>query len=392
MADRIKIIVAEDNPIQRQYLCVLINKLGYVPIAAEDGQEALRLLQESNAQVIISDFEMPKLNGIELTREVRKLNLDHYVHIIMITGSEGDDLWREAMEAGADDFMSKSSSPSILRARIRAAIRLVFHAMELADQTRELKETNDRIKEDLRAAANAQRQLLPDIREEILGFRVASAFVPSSFVSGDMFGCFALDDKTLGLYTVDVSGHGVHASLLSVAIGHLITPEFFRTKALTADGTPDPAALVSDLNQRFSVADNDDYFTMFCAVIDSETGLVTYCQAGSPSPLYVNRAGEAQAVGEGGFPVGMLSVATFENDVFRVENGGALVLCSDAASEAESTLHSAPFGYDRLQGIVATMFCAGIAQLPQQIITALTEWRGLTTLEDDLTIVALERT
>ena len=58
MADRIKIIVAEDNPIQRQYLCVLLNKLGYVPIAAEDGQEALRLLQESNAQVIISDFEM----------------------------------------------------------------------------------------------------------------------------------------------------------------------------------------------------------------------------------------------------------------------------------------------------------------------------------------------
>lgn len=391
MGDRIKIIVAEDNPIQREYLSRLINKLGYDPIPAEDGLEALRLLHESGAQIIISDFEMPNLNGIELTREVRKLTLDHYVHIIMITGLGDDDFWREAMEAGADDFLSKASSPAMLKARIRAATRLIHHAMELADRTRTLKETNDRISADLLAAANAQRQLLPDLHDDVLGFRIASAFVPSSFVSGDMFGCFPLDDTTLGIYTVDVSGHGVHASLLSVAIGHLITPEFFRTKAFAPGGSPDPAALVTDLNHRFSGADNDDYFAMFCGVIDTQTGHMEYCQAGAPSPFYVDQTGNTRPIGDGGFPVGMLPGVAYENASFTIDVGGSIVLCSDAGPETENKRNE-PFGSTRLQDIVATMPHTGLKNLPDKIIWALTEWRGEKTLEDDLTIVALERT
>ncbi|MGO4906910.1 PP2C family protein-serine/threonine phosphatase [Pseudorhodobacter sp. W20_MBD10_FR17] len=391
MPDRIKIIVAEDNPIQREYLAVLIRKLGYNPIPAEDGAEALRLLHSTNAQIIISDFEMPNLNGIELTREVRKLTLDHYVHIIMITGMNDDDFWREAMEAGADDFLSKSSSPAMLKARIRAATRLIHHAMELAAQTRALKDSHARINEDLLAAANAQRQLLPDQRNDFLGFKIASAFVPSSFVSGDMFGCFPVDERTLGIYTVDVSGHGVHASLLSVAIGHLITPEFFRTKAFTPDGHPDPAALVADLNQRFSGADNDDYFTMFTGVIDTQTGHLTYCQAGAPSPIYVDQAGKILCIGEGGFPVGMLPDLAFENAFLTIGTGGTLVLCSDAALEAENKQREA-FGQDRLKGIVATKPQTGLTKLPDDIIMALSAWSGEKALEDDLTILALERT
>jgi phosphoserine phosphatase RsbU/P len=391
VGDRIKIIVAEDNPIQREYLCLMIKKLGYNPIPAEDGAEALRLLHSSHAQIIISDFEMPNLNGIELTREVRKLALDHYVHIIMITGLNDDDFWREAMEAGADDFLNKASSPAMLKARIRAATRLIQHAMALAEQTRALKETHEQINQDLLAAANAQRQLLPDLSNDFLGFRMASAFVPSSFVSGDMFGCFPVDNKTLGIYTIDVSGHGVHASLLSVAIGHLITPEFFRTKAFAKDGAPDPAALVTDLNQRFSGADNDDYFTMFVGVIDTESGVLTYCQAGAPSPFYIDQSGQSQSIGNGGFPVGMLPGVSFENASHTVDIGGTLVLCSDAALEAENNANEA-FGPARLQDIVATTPQTGLTKLPDRIIMALSAWSNAKVLEDDLTIVALERT
>jgi phosphoserine phosphatase RsbU/P len=391
MTDCLQIIVAEDNPIQREYLSHLIRNLGYDPIPAEDGLDALRLAQETDAQIIISDFEMPNLNGIELTREVRKLCLDHYVHIIMITGSDEDDVRKEALEAGADDFLNKTGSPTMLKARIRAATRLIQHAMELAHRTRILKESNDQIQADLRAAANAQRQLLPDIHEDMLGIRISSAFVPSSFVSGDMFGCFPLDETSLGFYAVDVSGHGVHASLLSVAIGYLITPEFFRTKALREDGSPDPAALVTDLNNRFSGADNDDYFSMFCGVLNTKTGQLEYCQAGSPSPFYVDRSGQTQAIGDGGFPVGMLSGATYHNDSLTIDHGGILVMCSDAAPEAENRRNE-PFGATRLQEIVALCPSIGITNLPDKIIMALSAWRNGKTLEDDLTIVALERT
>ncbi len=391
MRCRLKVIVAEDNRLQRVILSRMVESLGYQVVVAEDGQEALDLVRETDAQIVLSDFHMPKLNGIELTKKVRELNLDHYVHIIMITGRDEDDLRAEALEAGVDDFLTKGQSPVLLKARIRSATRLVQHAEALAESNRILRETHERLEQDLRSAANAQRQLLPDIHKEILGFRISAMFVPSSFVSGDMFGCFPLSDNKLGFYAVDVSGHGVHASLLSVAIGHLITPEFFKTKVLETPDLPDPAALVSDLNHRFSGRDNDDYFTMFCGVIDSETGRLEYCQAAYPSPHYVRPCGKVETVGDGGFPVGMFPEAEYENNSLDFECGHSLVICSDAVPEAEN-MRGVPFGIDRMNGIVSKMPDLGIDELPDTLVRALTDWRDGRALEDDLTIVALERT
>lgn len=391
MTKRLKIIVAEDNDIQREFLAYLINSLGYEALQAADGQIALDLVVDTDAQILISDFQMPNLNGIELTRAVRELDLDHYVHVILITGSDEDDLRREALIAGADDFLTKGRSPVMLKARIRAATRLINHAMELAQKTRVLKETNEQIQQDLKAAANAQRQLLPEIHDKILGYRVSSAFMPSSFVSGDMFGCFALSDTQLGFYAVDVSGHGIHASLLSVAIGHLITPEFFKSTVFRNDQTPDPAALVANLNLRFSRSENDDYFTMFCGIFDKETGRLDYCQAGSPSPFYVDPLGKTTLVGDGGFPVGMFQEASYDNASMDIAYGGTLIVCSDAAIEAEN-IDFEPFGTDRIADIVATCPQVGSQTIPDTIIAALSVWRDDVALEDDLTIVALERT
>ncbi|MEO9779919.1 MAG: SpoIIE family protein phosphatase [Sedimentitalea sp.] len=390
MTDRQKIIVAEDNLVQRVYLSRLIETLGYEAIPVDDGLEALKQVRETKVQILISDYQMPNLNGIELTHEIRQLNLDHYVYIIMITGNENDDIRNEALEAGVDDFLNKMRSPVMLKARIRAATRLIHHAEELAERTRILKESNDRIQDDLHAAAAAQRRLLPNIQKEMLGFTIASEFVPSSFVSGDMFGCFPLNDDTLGFYAIDVSGHGVHASLLSVALGYLITPEFFGYVAMEEGKPFDPAALVTNLNDRFCSDDSDEYFTMFCGMIDTSTGKLDYCQAAYPSPHYVDAAGNIHNVGDGGFPVGMLPGVPYENNSLVMDAGGAIVICSDAASEAENESNK-PFGLDRLRDIVATIPDVGTENMPAKVVRTLTDWRGGNTLEDDLTVVALER-
>ncbi|WP_417270974.1 PP2C family protein-serine/threonine phosphatase [Celeribacter sp.] len=384
------IIIAEDNLVQRTYLSRMIAHLGHTALVAEDGLQALELVKSSGAQILLTDFDMPNMNGLELTRAVRGLNLDHYVHIIMLTGGGKTETSAEALDAGVDDFLTKGNDPTRLNARIRVASRLVHHAREQQNQHRLLKEINSRIQADLRAAADAQRQLLPEIHRDIGGIHIASAFVPSAMVSGDMFGCFALPQNKLGLYAVDVSGHGIHASLLSVAIGHLITPEFFCNAACGPDGKPDPAGLVSNLNQRFSVAENDDYFTMFCAIIDTDTGHMDFCQAGYPSPTYVDARGKAALVGEGGFPVGMFSHFSYENDVFSFEEGGALVLCSDAAGEAEDE-RGTPYGVTRLRTLISQNLSVDADELPDIVVQNLKEWRGGRALEDDLTVVALKR-
>lgn len=390
MTPALSIIVAEDNIVQRTYLAQVIDRLGYHAIPAEDGEEALALVKSTGAQILISDYQMPKLNGMDLTKAVRALDLDHYVHIIMITSSDDDVVRAEALEAGVDDFLSKDRHPARLTARLRVASRLVHHAYELAEQHRILKEKNDRIEADLKAAASAQRQLLPDMHKEIHGIRIASAFLPSAVVSGDMFGCVPLSPTKLGLYAVDVSGHGIHASLLAVAIGHLITPEYFASTALGPDGKPDPAALVLDLNARFGASDNDDYFTMFCGIFDKDTGRLDFCQAAYPSPFYFGPEGELQLLGDGGFPVGMFPDVPYENHSILFEEDAWLVICSDAAPEAEDQ-NEMPFGNDRLRALVARNLGAGADALPDIIVHALRTWRGGRALEDDLTVVALKR-
>jgi len=387
---RLKIVVAEDSELQRLYLCSLINGLGYHAIEAEDGQLALDLVISTGAQIVISDLQMPNLNGIELTRKIRELDLGYYIHIIALTGSDEVETRVQALGAGADDFITKDSNTEILKARLRTATRLVNYAAELAEHTHILREANARIEDDLRSAAAAQRQLLPKLQNDIMGFGVASAFVPSSIVSGDMYGCFPVTEDTFAFYAVDVSGHGVHASLLSVAIGYLVTPDYVRTHAFDGEGKADPAAMVAALNDRFSASENDDYFTMFCAMIDITSGQMTFCQAGYPSPLYVAPCGETQTIGDGGFPVGIIPTASFENAAQPFELGASLIVCSDAATEAED-LACHPFGNARVREIAQTSHDIGTRNIPSEMIRALTTWRNDVPLEDDLTIVTLER-
>ncbi len=389
-ASPLKVIVAEDSELQRLYLCSLINALGYQAIEAEDGAAALDLIRNTDIQILISDIEMPNLDGIALTRAIRQLDLDHYVHVIVVTGADDTEVREDALRSGADDFITKGGSTETLKARIRAATRLINHAKELAERTRALKEKNDLIEADLRAAANAQRQLLPDLHDDLLGFHVASAFAPSAIVSGDMFGCFEVSDDMLGFYAVDVSGHGVRASLMSVAIGHLVSPDYFRTHGFDDSGKPDPAALVAALNARFSTSDDDDYFTMFCGIINRHTGQLIFCQAGYPSPYLVDTTGDTLPLGDGGMPVGMLPFARYENNTHTLSRGSALVICSDGAAEAENP-SGEPFGNDRVRSIAQNLSNVGVEQVPVDIVAALAAWRAGPPLEDDLTVVALER-
>lgn len=387
---KLKIVVAEDHAIQRRYMCSLIDKLGYEAIPAEDGIIALDLIKNKTAQILISDLNMPNLNGIELTQAIRQIGLDYYVHIIMVTGQDNELERNEALKAGVDDFLSKGQGSSSISTRIKVATRLIFHEKQLADRNKILSEANDKIENDLRAAAIAQRRLLPSLRDEILGCRISSAFVPSSIVSGDMFGCFPIGDDKLGFYAVDVSGHGVQASLLSVAIGHLITPEYFKNNISHPDGHNDPARMVAALNERFFDQETDEYFTMFCGILDKNTDKLDFCQAGYPSPFIRKPDNFVESVGDGGYPVGLIEKAVYENTSIPFGVGSTLIICSDAATEAIN-INGIQFGIDRLKAVIENNYILNSEQIPGSIVGELSNWRKGETLDDDLTIVTFER-
>lgn len=121
-----KVLVADDDPMWRKLLDQNIRRWGYEVVAAEDGQQAWRILQESKSpRVAILDWQMPELDGIEICRRIRRsLNLP-FVYTIILTGRGTREDMVAGLESGADDYIVKPVDMAILRSRLTAAVRIV---------------------------------------------------------------------------------------------------------------------------------------------------------------------------------------------------------------------------------------------------------------------------
>ncbi len=120
-----QIIVADDDRSVALTLAGFLTASGHEVAIAHDGREAYELLKTGNYRVVISDWEMPEMNGIELCRAIRSRHLSSYVYVILLTSRQGHDSLIEGLDSGADDFISKPFEPEELRVRLRAAERII---------------------------------------------------------------------------------------------------------------------------------------------------------------------------------------------------------------------------------------------------------------------------
>lgn len=122
----VRVLVADDDALNRDFLQRLLTAHGYEALLAENGQAALQLLLQSDApQIALLDWEMPVLDGLDLCRAIRSDIHERYVHVLMLSGVHPDEHRIQALEAGADDFLPKPYHPDVLLARLNVASRLV---------------------------------------------------------------------------------------------------------------------------------------------------------------------------------------------------------------------------------------------------------------------------
>ncbi len=120
-----RILIVDDDPIPRKLIHRALVKMGYHVHTAEHGKEAWQIIQEDGIQLVITDWIMPEMDGLTLTRKIRSVEMPGYVYIVILTGREGIDNVVDGFDAGADDYLVKPVNPKELQARLRVGKRVL---------------------------------------------------------------------------------------------------------------------------------------------------------------------------------------------------------------------------------------------------------------------------
>jgi DNA-binding response OmpR family regulator len=120
-----KVLVAEDDATARLFLVSALEGLGHVVTAVPDGREAWGAFQKAPFPVVVSDWVMPDIDGPELCRRIRETDRTRYTYLILLTSLDDRDHYRQGMQAGADDFLTKPPDLETLQIRLRVAERIV---------------------------------------------------------------------------------------------------------------------------------------------------------------------------------------------------------------------------------------------------------------------------
>ncbi len=268
----------------------------------------------------------------------------------------------------------------------------------LVAANQQLEAANAALKLDLQAAEEVQRSLLPAELPLIPGFEFAYLFRPCIDVGGDSLNVVALDDRYAGIYILDVSGHGVAAALLSVTLSHLLAapPDRSFLYHPSADGPrkhsiSPPAEVVARLNRQFlGRRGRPQYFTMIYGLLDTDSGAFQFAAAGHLGPIHVARGSAPRVLETGGFPVGLMSRATYQEHCVTLAKGDRLYLCTDGIYEAQDE-DGEEFGVERLLAQLARNRELPLDESLAKVMECVEEWAAQAGPADDASMVAIER-
>lgn len=126
-----KVLIAEDEAVSRAALEEMVRDLGYEPVVVTGGRAALATIMREEVPLLVTDWTMPDLDGIELCRRLRDPGRRVYTYVLVLTAHSSKKHFLEALEAGADDFMTKPVDPDELAARLKAGERIVALQSEM---------------------------------------------------------------------------------------------------------------------------------------------------------------------------------------------------------------------------------------------------------------------
>lgn len=399
-------LIVDDSRAQRMVFVKQLQALGYLTTEAASGEEALALCQIAHFDLILSDWMMPGMSGPDFCRSLRAKHLDKYSYFILLTSKNDKEAVAEGLDVGADDFLSKPIAPLELRARIHAGERLLSMERALRARNDDLRETlqelqrvHDALDRDLQQARKLQLSLIRERHRDLGTCQVSFLLQSSGHIGGDLVGAFQISDTRLGVYAIDVAGHGVAAAMLCARVGALFTEgaegqniAFNRDRRPGQDIVHSPDQVASRLNDLLlRELDTDNYLTLCYADIDLANGEVSFVQAGHPYPVVQRADGSVEYLGEGGLPVGLIPNAQYTTIHARLSPGDRLVLYSDGITECNNPQQE-ELGNQRFESMLGALSQTKGVNFLEALKWDLAQWAQQEEFDDDVSAVVFELT
>ena len=390
------ILVVDDTPANLQVLAGMLKDRGYKVRPVPSGKLALLAAGRDPPDLILLDINMPEMNGYEVCEHLKTDDTLKGIPVIFISALTEPLDKVKAFAIGGVDYLTKPFQMEELHARVETHLKLRRLQLELEESNARLAQTNGRMSRDLKAAAKIQQTFLPREVPRIPGADFAWICRPCDELAGDGLNFISLGDGKVGLYILDVSGHGVASALLSVTLSRLLSPPSEPSSILIRHGdggdrfeiTP-PAEVGAHLNRLFpfDVA-TEQFATMVYGILNTATGEFRYIAAGHPGPVHLPSGAEPVILESQGFPIGLADDAYQERSI-HLGAGDRLYLYSDGVTEAMDPTGK-QFGNSRLLEAIGQGRSEPLQEVVDTLLREIVQWHGSQSPHDDISILAVE--
>ena len=403
------LLVVDDNETNRDLLAHHLESQGHSVAQAQNGRQALEMIHKDRFDLVLLDVMMPEMNGYQVLAHMKNDISWKNIPVIMISALGEMDSVVQCIEMGAEDYLPKPFNPVLLKARINACLekKRLRDMEQLYAKSMEL---------ELEIGQQIQCGFFPNALPKLPGWEIAAFFQAARQVAGDFYDAFLLcNGKQVGLVIADVCDKGVGSALFMVLFRSLIrvfsgqthlckhlcesfvaankktagdmiiqqeTVDIDQTNALVA------VALTNDYIEK-NHSDMGMFVTLFFGVLNPETGLLSYINAGHEPLFIVGPTGVKASLQPTGPAVGMMPDAKFKIEHIKLEPADILIGYTDGVTEARA-LNGELYTKKRLQSLLKQPV-ASAPELLERIKTSLFSYTENAPQSDDITLLAVQR-
>jgi len=332
-----KILVAQNGYPDTLGLAPFLSSQGYSVIEASTLSDAGSLVMEG-VHLAVLDVDLTTPEGgnewVSLRRSCEDLDLPC---LIFSSGGAPQEHIRK-VAPWAQEVIRKADDEDEILSKIKSQLKILHLYREVDQLHNLLRRTNSAVTEYRQSAAQIQKSLLPSHLPETRNLKFDWRFLPCETVGGDLFNVAQISEDTVMVYLVDVSGHGISAAMVTVAVhqtlslptGRVVkkrieTPPYYRI--------PPPSEVLAELDEAYPFERFEKFFTITYLLINIRTGKLLYSNGGHPPPILVEASGSLQRLDHGGPIIGMGTSASFTCGELQMNPGDRIYLYSDGITE-----------------------------------------------------------